>query len=172
MANSRYLYLINQLHDLNIYDGVVIDCGCGEGNGSNLLLENGFKNVYSFDISEEAIIACKKIGIETKKADITKMPLRDDIADIFICSETLEHLTRQNSRLAAAEIKRVCKRDGCICVTVPENKEMCLKGKGHKQYLSKQDLLDHFFPLEIAFEGIFCKKPGKCNLVLIFINDK
>ena len=172
MANNRYLYLIKQLHNLNIYDGVVVDCGCGDGNGSKLLIENGFDDIHSFDISDEAISRCRDNGVKAQKGNITKMPLDDNFADIFICSETLEHLNTKESSVAIMKIKRICKQDGCICITVSENKEQCLKGAGHKQYFTKQDLLDHFFPLEVAFEGVFCKKPGKCNLVLIFINDK
>lgn len=172
MANNRYLYLIEQLHNLNIYDGVVVDCGCGDGNGSEILMENGFDDVNSFDISFKVLSICREKGVNVKKGDVTKLPLEDDFADVFICSETLEHLSRKKSNVAAMEIKRVCKQDGCICVTVPEDKEKCMKGKNHKQFLSKQDLLDHFFPLELVFEGIFCKKPGRCNLVLMFINEK
>ncbi len=172
MANNRYLYLIKQLHDLNVYDGTVVDCGCGEGNGSNILVDNGFDDVHSFDISDEALSICRKDGINAKKGDITKLPLKDNFADIFICSETLEHLSRKKSNMAAMEIKRICKQDGCICITVPENEKKCMDGSGHKQYLSKVDLLDHFFPLELVFEGFFCKKPDRCNLVLIFINEK
>lgn len=169
MANKRYIYLINNLHKLNIHDGVVIDCGCGEGIGSKYLINNGFK-VHSFDLSDDAIDKCRKNGVDAKKEDITNLLIEDNFADIFICSETLEHLDRGQSSMAVIEIKRVCKKDGIICITVPENKNICLEGNGHKQYLSRDDLVSCFFELEIIFEGIFCKKMGRCNRVIFFKN--
>ena len=94
----------------------------------------------------------------------------DNFADIFICSETLEHLTRDQSLMASEEIQRVCKEGGVICITVPEDKNKCMLGKGHKQYLSSSDIVFHFSSLEILFEGVYCKKKGKCNRVMFFRN--
>ena len=172
MANNRYLYIIEQLKILNVPDGVVVDCGCGEGVGSYFLKENGFSNVYSFDISSKMIDKCKDYGVEAKYGDITNLSLNDDFADIFICSETLEHLTIDELISAINNIKRICKNNGYICITVPENERQCLSSKLHKQFLSKSCLINNFKGLEIAFDGIFCKKPNRCNLVMIFRNKK
>ena len=65
MANKRYIYLIDKLKDLGVKDGIVVDCGCGEGIGSKYLIDNGF-NVYSFDVSGEALYKCKEIGVDAQ----------------------------------------------------------------------------------------------------------
>ncbi len=169
MANKRYIYLIDKLRDLGVSDGEVVDSGCGEGAGSKYLIDSGF-NVYSFDASSEVINKCEEIGVNAKIGDITNFLLPDNFADIFICSETLEHLTRDQSLMASEEIQRVCKEGGVICITVPEDKNKCMLGKGHKQYLSSSDIVFHFSSLEILFEGVYCKKKGKCNRVMFFRN--
>lgn len=167
MANKRYIYLINGLKKLGIKDGKVVDCGCGEGHGSRYLIDSGF-DVYPIDMSEDIINKCKEVGVDAKIGDITRLFLSDNFADVFICSETLEHLTRDQSMRASKEIRRVCKEDGVICVTVPEDKKKCLRGRKHKQYLSRNDLISHFSLMKIIFEGIYCKKEGKCNRVMFF----
>jgi ubiquinone/menaquinone biosynthesis C-methylase UbiE len=172
MSNNRYLYIIEQLKTLNVFNGVVVDCGCGEGVGSYFLKENGFSNVHSFDISSKMIDKCKDYGVEAQYGDITNLSLNDDFADIFICSETLEHINIVETHRATNEIKRICKNNGYICITVPENENQCFSSKSHKQFLSKSCLIENFKGLEIVFDGIFCKKPNRCNLVMIFKNKK
>ena len=167
MANKRYVYLIDKLRDLGIKSGRVVDCGCGEGIGSKYLINGGF-DVYSFDVSEAVLHKCKEIGVDAKIGDITSLSLSDNFADVFICSETLEHLTINQSLIASKEIQRVCKKGGVICITVPEDEKKCMRGRGHKQYLSSSDLVFHFSSLEIIFEGVYCKKEGKCNRVIFF----
>ena len=172
MANNRYLYIIEQLKILSVHDGVVVDCGCGGGMGSYLLKKNGFSNVYSFDISQKMIDRCRDYGIEARYGDITNLSLNDDFANIFICSETLEHITTDKSIGAINEIKRICKNNGYICITTPANERQCLSVKRHKQFLSRFCLIEYFSGLEVIFDGIFCKKPNRCNLVMIFKNRK
>lgn len=165
--NNRYLYIIKQLQIVGAKEGIVVDCGCGEGVGSKFLYKEGY-DVHSFDISDKNIEICRNKKINALYGDIRKIPLPNEFCDIFICSETLEHLSRKDSLKAAEEIIRVCKNGGYICVTVPLDKKVCLRGKYHKQFLSKQDLLEHFDNIDIIFEGIFCKKKNRCNLILIF----
>ena len=172
MANTRYLYLIEKLREIGVPDGcTVIDCGCGEGVGSAYLKEHGY-DTHSFDVSRDVFPLCRENGVEAQYGDITRLKdLLRGYTDVFICSETLEHLDKEDSIKASSEIRRTCKKGGYICITVPEDKEICLKNKKHKQYLSYQDILSLFPTCKPVFKGVYCKKPGRCNLVVILKNE-
>jgi len=142
MANNIYNDLINCLYDLNIYEGVVINFG---DLGNDVLIENGFDDI-----------------LKSSDENITKLSFKENSVDIIICHEILENLRRKKSGRAAMEMKRVCKQDGCICVVVPAKKE-----NNNEQHLLRDDMLDHFFPLDIASEKLCSDK-----LILIFINEK
>jgi len=166
--NKRYEYILKHLKRLRVRPGsVVIDCACGDGYGSSIL-NSADMSVIGYDISEELVFAAIERGIEADISNICNLPCEDDMADVFVCSETLEHLDKQESQKAVNEIKRTTKKNGIICVTVPSDPKLCLRNKNHKQYLSLKNLKDIFSDCHILFHGEFCKKPGKCNTVVFF----
>lgn len=73
------------------------EVGCGEGQISGLLANNGLK-VRGCDISEESLavarIEAARHGLEIpfKKHSIYDLNIDDDAADLVLCCEVLEHL--------------------------------------------------------------------------------
>ena len=166
--NKRYAYILKHLLKLRVKPGsFVIDCACGDGYGSSVIQSSDL-NVIGFDISEELVFIAIERGIEANVANICNLPCKDALADVFICSETLEHLDKYELQKAINEIKRITKKNGIICITVPSDPKLCLRNKNHKQYLSQKDLNHIFNDCQILFHGEFCKKPGKCNAVIFF----
>lgn len=168
-GNKRYAYLFDRLSDAGVTkDDVIVDCACGGGYGASILRDKGW-GVIGFDISPDCIGEAAARGIDVSLSDIRDMQCDDNIADVFICSETLEHLKDGGEMQSAVEeIKRVCKDDGIICITVPSDREKCLKNPNHKTYLSFADVESLFHEWDVIFKGQFCKKPGRCNNVIIF----
>lgn len=148
----------------------VVDCSCGNGRGSYLLMSHGC-NVIGIDISEKCVNKTNDRGVLASQGDICDLDLDTDIADVFICSETLEHLDEKETLKAASEIKRIVKDEGLICITVPEDRDICLRNKLHKQFLTKSDLEDIFSPWICFHHDIYCKKPERCNRIMIFGKD-
>lgn len=172
MAHSRYIYMYDKLLNVGIKgDEFVLDCACGKGLGSKTLLDKGMK-VVACDIEEDLVKKTIGMGIEAKVGNICTLDYPDDFVDVFLCSETLEHLDRKEIKLAVSEITRVCKDGGYICLTVPEDKKKCLENKKHKQYIDRERLLELFYNCDKLFEGVFCKSKNRCNLVLILENGK
>jgi len=167
-GNKRYAYLFDKLSGVGVTEkDFIVDCACGGGYGSSILRGKGW-TVVGFDISKKCLQEANDRGVPASFADICKMPVEDSIADVFICSETLEHIVSGKSMMkAVGEIKRVCKDDGLVCITVPADKEKCLKNPKHKTYLTTDDLETLFVGWETIFKGEFCKKPGRCNNVII-----
>lgn len=159
--HKRYDYIINQLRSLTTIKGkIVVDCACGVGDGSIHFVRSGGK-VYGIDIDNKCITEGGNAFPDIKfiVGSILDVRLPDKYADIFVCSETLEHLTRKESLIASKEIQRVCKFDAYLCITVPNNKKNCLSKKLHKQYLSVLDIKNHFPNWKILHNSVFYKNP-------------
>jgi len=167
--NKRYNYILEALEKfiLKFEDPYIVDCACGDGTNSKVVRDEGHRMI-GFDISKKTVSKAKNNGMDAIVASILNLPLDDEVADIFICSETLEHLNNEETISAVKEIKRIVKTNGFVVITVPENKKLCLANPLHRQYLSKIDVISLFDDFENVFQGIFCKKPNRCNTVLIF----
>lgn len=102
-------------------DDKILDVGCGDGYYLYLLSNLGNFNLTGIDSDKKALIAAN-IQVKNKNMklileDIMSMPFKDESFDKIICSEVLEHL--DNDKSALIEMKRVLKKNGVLCITVP-----------------------------------------------------
>jgi len=166
---ARYQFILDRLDEIGYPgDGFVVDCACGLGHGT-LLLKNAGLNVKGFDISPKIISKyVMPLGVDAECADIVDLPLDDDSVDIFLCSETLEHLEEDKSIKAVEEIKRVCVKNALICITVPLYRRS-LKNPSHKQYVNVETIRQWFDKYSIIYQGSCNTKTGKKkgNLVVV-----
>lgn len=84
---------------------IKINLGCGKS------LVKGFINVDS--------VKFEKKGCEFVKADVRKLPFKDNYADYIIANQVLEHLPMKDVVPALKEWTRVLKVGGRIIITVP-----------------------------------------------------
>lgn len=103
----------------------VCDIGCGEGF---LLKEiEGARYIVGIEISITALKRAKEIlnnrpEIEIIKADAQKIPIPDEIFDVVLCSEVLEHLP--DPKIVLKEIHRIIKHKGRLVISVPNEKRV------------------------------------------------
>ena len=90
----------------------ILDAGCGFGNLSKRLQENGFKDIVALDIENKL-----KIDIPFIKADLNKNLEFEETSDVIICQEVIEHL--ENPRHLLRELKKILKKEGIIILTTP-----------------------------------------------------
>jgi len=114
---------------LNIKPGsTVLDVGTGTGVFIPFLLNKIGKNgqIVALDFAEEMIRKAQAKGpngnIDYLHADVTNIPLREEIFDIVICYSSFPHF--QNKPRALAEMNRVIKTGGklFICHTSSRTK--------------------------------------------------
>lgn len=106
----------------------VADIGCGSGYGCRIVKQAGAKSVFGADASSSSIKFAKKhFGKYAKFSiqSITNMKgFQDNIFDISITSEVLEHIKEYNmENEAVKQLQRITKPKGLIVIGTP-NSEM------------------------------------------------
>lgn len=117
---DRFLWVDSTLLS-NQFGKTILDVGCGEGTLLSMLKAKQNK-VFGIDASEAGRTASQKKDIDCRVVDISteKFPYNDDIFDIVLCLETLEHI--ENPHNCIWEIKRVLKEKGLFIVSIPNSK--------------------------------------------------
>lgn len=123
LLNHRKFYIFAAQF---VKNKTVADVGCGSGFGAKILKDAGVKKVHASDISKHAInFAKERYG---KVADFTIQGIThlryysDNMFDITICCEVLEHIAEYSMEgVALKELKRVTKKGGLIIIGTPNN---------------------------------------------------
>jgi SAM-dependent methyltransferase len=108
----------------------ILDLGCGSGRHTGAAYRQKAVIAIGVDLSFENVVETDKrlkyhdeLGEHgdgawgTCVADIIRLPFRDNVFDLVLCSEVLEHIS--GHRTAAREINRVLKPGGDLVVSVP-----------------------------------------------------
>lgn len=98
----------------------VLDLGCGEGYGSNILSKYA-NEVVGVDIDESTIAHARAKYDDSKikfiQGSVLEVPLGDHEFDIVVSFEVLEHIEEHDTYIA--EIKRLLKPNGVFFVSTP-----------------------------------------------------
>jgi len=108
---NRVLKLIGDVKNKKI-----LDAGCGEGYFLSVINSN---KKIGVELSEKRISQALKLypDLKIKIADITHLPFEDNIFDVIVCSEVLEHVSGYEQ--AIKEFKRCIKPDGHVVLSFP-----------------------------------------------------
>ena len=101
---------------------VILDCGAGGGRPPlGLFAEWGYK-CYGIDISEQAINAARQFAtkhnlkIDLRIGDFRHIPFNDESFSFVFTQNSLNHLSKIDTEIAIAEMKRVLKPGGLLFV--------------------------------------------------------
>ena len=103
----------------------VLDIACGEGYGSEILADFAAE-VSGVDIDEESIkLAIDKYTLKNKNLHFTcgtasEIPFSNEVFDVVISFETIEHLDENAQELFLKEIKRVLIPGGILIMSTPD----------------------------------------------------
>jgi ubiquinone/menaquinone biosynthesis C-methylase UbiE len=120
----------------------VIDVGCGDGALIHFCARQGAEVIF-IDRNEAALNStAAKIADSRARSyravlsDCDPIPLEDDIADLVICTEVLEHVPDPAAFLR--ELIRVARPGGRILITVPDARsELFVAATAPPQYFEK-----------------------------------
>jgi SAM-dependent methyltransferase len=101
----------------------VLDLGCGEGYGSNLLAEVA-ERVTGIDLSAEAVEHARtrypRTNLTFEVGDCRKAGFPDHQFDLVVSFEMIEHIAEHEELLT--EVRRVLKSDGVFVISSPDKK--------------------------------------------------
>lgn len=123
----------------------VVDIACGEGYGAHLLSATAAQ-VTGIDIDrttiQKAISRYRKNNLHFMEGSATAIPLPDQVADVLISFETLEHVSEHPEFLQ--EIKRVLVPGGILIISTPDKKNYSDQ-TGYKNPFHVKELYENEF---------------------------
>lgn len=128
IADERYwfqrhvvAYLVAAEHLATTSGAVVLDAGCGEGYGLDLLARGGADRVIGVDLDlqvvEHATATYARGDIEVVRAELSTLPFPDDEVDLVVSFQVIEHLHDVPSYLAS--LFRVTRPGGAVWIATP-----------------------------------------------------
>jgi len=155
--NFRQKVYEKGLYHLNWKKGKLLEIGCG--NCRNLKLFKGF-DLYGIDFSSEMLKYAKKfsnkysLNIKLKKADMIKIPFKENYFDYILNLASLHHLTKENADKSLKEIYRVLKKNGQCFISVWNKypKFIFHKKETYIEWKQKDKIYQRYYYLYNSFE--------------------
>ncbi|GAY12336.1 class I SAM-dependent methyltransferase [Pseudonocardia sp. N23] len=98
--------------------GVVVDAGCGEGYGADLVAATADR-VLALDYDEPALrhVAARYPRVAPARVNLVALPVATGVADVVVSLQVIEHLWEQE--VFVAECARVLRPGGAFLVSTP-----------------------------------------------------
>ncbi len=113
----RHEVVYERLADL-VRDRRVLEAGCGEGYGANLLSEiSGPLIALDYDDYAAGHVRMAYPQLPVVRANLVALPFDDESFDVVVSLQTIEHLWDQQAFVA--ECMRVLRVDGTLVVSTP-----------------------------------------------------
>ncbi len=115
----------------------VVDAGCGEGYGAQLLADGGAR-VVALDLVASVVdhVAARYPTVEAVQANLVGLPLRSGCADALVCLQVIEHLWDPSRFLA--EAARVLRPGGTLLCTTPNRRTFSPAGAPQNPHHSEE----------------------------------
>lgn len=124
---------ILSLFEENHVSAKILDVGCGNGAFSAKVGKRVSSNeLYGIDINASAVKDAKRYGINVVIADAHCLPFKEEIFDIIVSNQVVEHLL--NVDMSIREVQRTLKGSGQFIVSTPNlcsfhNRVLVILGK-------------------------------------------
>ena len=104
---------------LPVPGAVVVEAGCGEGYGCQLMAGGGAAVVAGLDLDLPTLrhVAGRYQQVSAVQANLVALPLADEVADLVVSCQVVEHLWDQDAFVG--ECARVLRTGGRLVVTTP-----------------------------------------------------
>jgi len=131
----------------------VLDLGCGEGYGVNILAKEA-KSIVGVEIDKNTIRHAKQKyrskNIKFIYGTISEIPIQEEhLFDVIVCFETIEHVRAQKNVLK--EVKRLLKKNGIFIASTPNKKIYSEEEKQRNPFHKKELTISEFQHLLKSF---------------------
>jgi 2-polyprenyl-6-hydroxyphenyl methylase/3-demethylubiquinone-9 3-methyltransferase len=94
-------------------ESLLLDLACGAGLLAPHLSGKGHRHV-GLDLSASALVQAREHGVVVARGDVLRLPFADEVADVVVAGEVLEHV--DDLRAAVSEACRVLRPGGTLVV--------------------------------------------------------
>lgn len=126
----------------------VLDVGGGRGEFLQWAAAQCQIEPWLLDTSQHAAQCAQQRSLWAVPGDCYELPFRDCYFDVVVCAELIEHL--EDPARCIRELRRVCKLNGWITITVPH--ERSIEDKQHIWSISEADIADWFRVVELYWK--------------------
>ena len=98
---------------------LILDFGCGFGQVLQALTNDGYNNVYGYDIEPDAITHCKNSGFTMLDGTQDALETISSKYDFIIISHVLEHIPKQEIIPQLIKLRSMLAAEGELYVAVP-----------------------------------------------------
>ncbi|MFB0522645.1 MAG: class I SAM-dependent methyltransferase [Candidatus Bathyarchaeia archaeon] len=126
--------LPNDLEGLEILD---VACGFGSWGYQIRILKEGSPFLLGLDVWKPYILRTRKAKIydEIVVADARFLPFKNNVFDIVIACEVLEHLNRKDGLRLVQQIERVCRTKAIASTPLGFKRQAEIAGNPHQKHL-------------------------------------
>lgn len=120
------------IHELTADGDVILDIACGNGSILRYLKAQGHEKLHGLEISAYSVNRLANEGVNMHLGKLPHLPFSDDMFDVVIASQILEHVIRR--RVFIREIRRILRAGGKAFIFVPDN---CMGPIDEKEHVIK-----------------------------------
>lgn len=124
---------------------VILDVGCADGKGTTRIAAFGY-TVLGLELEQHLLAELRSDAhtraLDVCRGDATNIPMGDCSVDGVVMIEVLEHIPDTTKVLA--EIHRVVRTGGRVCIAVPTGYTERLFSRLHPRYLSNAEHIHRF----------------------------
>lgn len=118
--------LLNKFATINKDKGLCADIGCGPGQTTRFLYQQGLRDIVGIDISSGMIDAARKYSpkIKFETGDLLKLSYASDYFGSVLAFYAIVHFTYNQVKIAFSEVSRVLKKGGQFLFSFHVGKEI------------------------------------------------
>ncbi len=118
--------LLNKFATINKDKGLCADIGCGPGQTTRFLYQQGLRDIVGIDISSGMIDAARKYSpkIKFETGDLLKLSYASNYFGSVLAFYAIVHFTYNQVKIAFSEVSRVLKKGGQFLFSFHVGKEI------------------------------------------------
>ena len=118
---GRTRICLEMLLDQKIKDKVIVDVGSSFGWLENKIKGEGAKKIIGIEPNKDAVEFAQKnvTGAKFLVGDALNVPLSENMADVVILYDVLEHIPKGTEGQVLSEIRRILKKGGTLLFSTP-----------------------------------------------------
>ncbi len=173
IARPRVQRVVELCAERGVKDGLLVEVGAGYGTFCEEAVRTGrFSRVVAIEPTPSMAQACRNRGLEVLELPIEQVTLEQELADVIVSFEVIEHLFSPRDYLLACA--RLLKPGGLVALTCPSVDGFDVVTLGAVSQVVDPEHLNYFHPASLSllyercgFEVLELRTPGRLDAEIV-----